>query len=128
MLVIEWLVSVLHLAQSLKRPKLQVIDSIRMHLRSDYRFVSLSQAIIVFGISAFLGVKINRSPFAILNVIVIVVLAATLFATVSLIIACIVKTRERFMGVGQATDFLVLRISTMIVVAMAARLWPRLGV
>jgi ABC-2 type transport system permease protein len=30
-----------------------------------------------------------------------VVLAATLFSTFSLIIACIVKTRERFMGVGQ---------------------------
>jgi ABC-2 type transport system permease protein len=33
--------------------------------------------------------------------VVIVVLAATLFSTFSLIIACIVKTRERFMGVGQ---------------------------
>jgi ABC-2 type transport system permease protein len=32
---------------------------------------------------------------------VIVVLAATLFSTFSLVIACIVKTRERFMGVGQ---------------------------
>jgi ABC-2 type transport system permease protein len=31
----------------------------------------------------------------------VVVLAATLFSTFSLIIACIVKTRERFMGVGQ---------------------------
>jgi ABC-2 type transport system permease protein len=30
-----------------------------------------------------------------------VVLAATLFSTFSLIIECIVKTRERFMGVGQ---------------------------
>jgi ABC-2 type transport system permease protein len=34
-------------------------------------------------------------------VLVIVVVAATLFSTFSLIIACIVKTRERFMGVGQ---------------------------
>jgi ABC-2 type transport system permease protein len=34
-------------------------------------------------------------------VFAIVVLAATLFSTFSLIIACIVKTRERFMGVGQ---------------------------
>jgi ABC-type multidrug transport system permease subunit len=29
------------------------------------------------------------------------ILAATLFSTFSLVIACIVKTRERFMGVGQ---------------------------
>jgi ABC-2 type transport system permease protein len=33
--------------------------------------------------------------------VVIVILAATLFSTFSLVIACLVKTRERFMGVGQ---------------------------
>jgi ABC-2 type transport system permease protein len=48
-----------------------------------------------------LGVKLNWSPLALLNVVLIVVLGATLFSTFSLIIACIVKTRERFMGVGQ---------------------------
>lgn len=62
---------------------------------------TLSQAVIVYGLSLFLGVKLNWSPFALLNVILIVVLAATLFSTFSLVIACIVKTRERFMGVGQ---------------------------
>jgi ABC-2 type transport system permease protein len=62
---------------------------------------SLSQAAIVYGLSLLLGVKLNWSPLALLSVIVIVVLGATLFSTFSLIIACIVKTRERFMGVGQ---------------------------
>ena len=47
------------------------------------------------------GVKLNWSPLALLNVLVIRILAATLFSTFSLVIACIVKTRERFMGVGQ---------------------------
>jgi ABC-2 type transport system permease protein len=61
---------------------------------------SLSQTVIVYGLSLLLGVKLNWSPFALLNVVV-VVLAATLFGTFSLVIACIVKTRERFMGVGQ---------------------------
>ena len=37
---------------------------------------------------------------ALLNVVIIVILAATLFCTFSLIIAYIVKTRERFMSVG----------------------------
>jgi ABC-2 type transport system permease protein len=46
-------------------------------------------------------VKLDWSPLSLLNVVVIVILAATLFSTFSLIIACIVKTRERFMGVGQ---------------------------
>ena len=56
---------------------------------------------IFFSRSLLLGVKLNWSPLALLNVLVIVVLAATLFATFSLVIACVVKTRERFMGVGQ---------------------------
>jgi ABC-2 type transport system permease protein len=62
---------------------------------------TLSQAVVVYGLSQLLGVKLNWSPLALLNVLVIVVLAATLFSTFSLIIACIVKTRERFMGIGQ---------------------------
>jgi len=62
---------------------------------------TLSQAAMVYCLSLLLGVKLNWSPLALLNVLVIVVLAATLFSTFSLIIACIVKTRERFMGVGQ---------------------------
>jgi ABC-2 type transport system permease protein len=62
---------------------------------------TLSQAVVVYGLSLVLGVKLNWNPLALLNLLVVVVLAATLFSTFSLIIACIVKTRERFMGVGQ---------------------------
>ncbi len=62
---------------------------------------TLSQAIVVCGLALVLGVKLNGSPLALFNVLAIVVLAATLFGTFLLIIACIVKTRERFMGVGQ---------------------------
>ena len=62
---------------------------------------TLSQAVIVYSLALLLGVKLNWRRLALFNVLVIVVLAATLFATFSLVIACIVKTRERFMGVGQ---------------------------
>jgi len=62
---------------------------------------SLSQAIIIYVLSLLLGVKLNWSPLALLNVVAIVIIASTLFSTFSLIIACIVKTRERFMGIGQ---------------------------
>jgi len=62
---------------------------------------SLSQAVIIYGLSLLLGVKLDWHPLALLNVVVIVILGATLFSTFSLIIACIVKTRERFMGIGQ---------------------------
>ena len=33
--------------------------------------------------------------------VAVVILGAAFFSTLSLIIACIVKTRERFMGIGQ---------------------------
>jgi ABC-2 type transport system permease protein len=62
---------------------------------------TLSQGVIVYSLSLLRGVKLNWNPLALLNVLVIVILAATLFSTFSLVIACIVKTRERFMGVGQ---------------------------
>jgi ABC-2 type transport system permease protein len=62
---------------------------------------TLSQAVIVYGLSLLIGVRLDWTPLALLNVVIIVILAATLFSTFSLIIACIAKTHERFMGVGQ---------------------------
>ena len=62
---------------------------------------TLSQAAVVYGLSLMLGVKLNWHPLALLNMVAIVLMAATLFSTFSLIIACIVRTRERFMGIGQ---------------------------
>jgi ABC-2 type transport system permease protein len=44
---------------------------------------------------------LNWHPLALAGVVAVVVLGAALFATFSLIIACLVKTRERFMGIGQ---------------------------
>jgi ABC-2 type transport system permease protein len=62
---------------------------------------SLSQAVIIYAVSMLLGVKLNWNPLALAGVLFVVVLGAALFATFSLIIACLVKTRERFMGIGQ---------------------------
>jgi ABC-2 type transport system permease protein len=61
----------------------------------------LSQAVIVYLLAWLLGVKMNWNPLALLGVAVAVLLGAAVFSTFSLIIACIVKTRERFMGIGQ---------------------------
>ncbi len=59
------------------------------------------QAAIIYVIALAMGVGIKFEFLATLGVIVLVALGAALFATLSLIIACLVKTRERFMGVGQ---------------------------
>ena len=62
---------------------------------------ALPQALIVYGLAALLGVTMDWSPPALLGILTLVLLGAALFSTFSLVIACIVKTRERFMGIGQ---------------------------
>ena len=62
---------------------------------------AIAQAVIIYAICLIVGVKMNYHPLAIAGVLLVVVLGATLFSTFSLIIACIVRTRERFMGIGQ---------------------------
>jgi ABC-2 type transport system permease protein len=61
----------------------------------------LTQGIIVYLLALLLGVSMNWNPLALLGVVLVVMLGAGFFATFSLVIACIVKTRERFMGIGQ---------------------------
>jgi len=61
----------------------------------------LSQAVIVYALAAALGVRIDWNPLALLGVVLVIFLGAALFSTFSLIVACLVKTRERFMGIGQ---------------------------
>ena len=64
-------------------------------------FRALSQVAIVYGLALLLGVKINWHPLALAGVLSIAILGAACFSILSLIIACVVKTRERFMGIGQ---------------------------
>jgi ABC-2 type transport system permease protein len=62
---------------------------------------ALAQAVIVYLLSLALGVSMNWNPAALAGVVLVVLLGAASFSTFSLIIACVVKTRERFMGIGQ---------------------------
>ncbi len=61
----------------------------------------MAQAIIIYLLALILGVHMNWNPLALLAVLIMVILGAACFATFSLIIACLVKSRERFMGIGQ---------------------------
>lgn len=61
----------------------------------------LSQAVVIFLISMALGVKVSYNPLHILGILFSVFLGSALFSTLSLIIACMAKTRERLMGIGQ---------------------------
>lgn len=62
---------------------------------------SLSQVVIIYGLALLLGVNLSFHPLALLQVLVIVLLGAGCFCAFSLIIGCLVKSRERFAGIGQ---------------------------
>jgi ABC-2 type transport system permease protein len=62
---------------------------------------SFSQVVIVYTLAVLLGVHINWQPLALLGVVAAVLVGAACFATLSLIIASLVRTRERFMGMAQ---------------------------
>lgn len=62
---------------------------------------ALTQAVIVYALAVLLGVELVWSAPALIGSVMLILLGAGLFSTFSLIVACIVKTRERFMGIGQ---------------------------
>jgi len=61
----------------------------------------LCQAVIVFLFAIFLQIHLRITILSILGVILIIMLGSGFFTGLSMIIASIVKTRERFMGIGQ---------------------------
>ncbi|MGE5263785.1 MAG: ABC transporter permease, partial [Acidobacteriota bacterium] len=62
---------------------------------------AFSQALIIYALAFLLGVAIDWNPLALAGVLLVIMLSAAFFSTFSLVIACLVKTRERFMGIGQ---------------------------
>lgn len=62
---------------------------------------ALTQAVLIYILALALGVDLRLDVLSIGGVVLLVFLGAAVFATLSLIIACIVRTRERFMGIGQ---------------------------
>jgi ABC-2 type transport system permease protein len=61
----------------------------------------ITQGVIVYAVALALGVELRSGILPILGVLGFVMLGSATFSTFSLVIACIVKTRERFMGIGQ---------------------------
>jgi len=61
----------------------------------------LPQAAIIYLLAAILRVRLGFAPADLLGVTAFVMLGSAAFSTFSLVVACVVKTRERFMGIGQ---------------------------
>ena len=62
---------------------------------------TLCQAVMVYVVALLLGIHLRFRWDALLGVVLTVSLGASVFSTFSLIAACLVKSRERFMGIGQ---------------------------
>jgi ABC-2 type transport system permease protein len=56
---------------------------------------------IVYLVALALGIHLRLDPGSLVGVAAMIVLGSAVFATFSLVIACIVRSRERFMGIGQ---------------------------
>lgn len=63
---------------------------------------ALSQVVVVLALSAILGVALSWNPLHLLGTVAAVLLGTAFFATLSMVIAGLVRTRERLMGIGQA--------------------------
>lgn len=61
----------------------------------------ISQAVIIMLLAVILRVEIRWSILSILGTIGVVILEAAFFSCFSMILASLMKTRERFMGIGQ---------------------------
>lgn len=62
---------------------------------------ALAQSALVVVVILVLGVHLSANPAHWAGVLLAVLVGAAVFSTFSLVVACIVKTRERFMGIGQ---------------------------
>lgn len=62
---------------------------------------AMAQSVLLVAVTLVMGVHLQLSLLPIAGMVLAVLVGAALFSTFSLVIACIVKTRERFMGIGQ---------------------------
>ena len=62
----------------------------------------LAQVLVIYLLAFLLKIDLRLEFFPLCYVFAMAILIGALFSTFSLIVACIVKKRERFMGIGQA--------------------------
>lgn len=86
--------------------KLMVTPSPRTALIAGKAFAAgvraVSQVVVIVVIALLMGVAIDLNPLNLLGVVVATVLGAAFFSCLSMVIAGIVRVRDRLMGIGQA--------------------------
>ena len=61
----------------------------------------VGQMVLVYVLAILLRIHLRFDPLSLAGVVLAVMFGAAVFSTFSLIAACILKSRERFMGIGQ---------------------------
>jgi len=86
---------------------------------------SLCQMVLVYVLALLLRIHLHFSVWALVGVVAAVVIGSAVFSTFSLIAACIVKSRERFMGIGQVLTMPLFFASNAIYPLTLMPLWLR---
>jgi len=86
---------------------------------------SLCQMVLVYLLAVLLHVRLHASVWAFAGVTVAVIFGSAVFSTFSLIAACIVKSRERFMGIGQVLTMPLFFASNAIYPLSLMPIWLR---
>jgi ABC-2 type transport system permease protein len=86
---------------------------------------ALSQAMIVYVLALLLRIHASWAPFNVLGVLVLVVMGSAVFSTLSLVIACFVKSHERIMGMGQVMTMPLFFASNAIYPIALMPMWLR---
>ncbi len=82
--------------------------------------------IVIFALSLIIGVNIRLDPLDVLGVFIVVVLFSACFASLSMILASLLKTRDRMMGIGQAITMPLFFASNAIYPVADMPAWLRL--
>jgi ABC-2 type transport system permease protein len=86
---------------------------------------ALSQTVIVFVLALLLRIHASWAPLNVLGVVALVVLGSAVFSTLSLVIACLVKSHERIMGMGQVMTMPLFFASNAIYPIVLMPMWLR---
>lgn len=86
---------------------------------------ALSQAVIVYALAMLLGIHAVWRPWNVAGVLAFVVMGSAVFSTISLAIACLVKSHERVMGMGQVMTMPLFFASNAIYPVVLMPAWLR---
>ena len=85
----------------------------------------LAQGIIIYALALMLGIRLDFSVWHVAGVVFFIILGSALFSTFSLAVACLVKTRERVMGIGQVLTMPLFFASNAIYPIASMPAWVR---